>query len=239
MSSAISAFAALVNHVTGNRQKRDIGEALLAIPKQTIPDSDLLEKGVDLLVERHLKTLKKGKNGAALKVLMRLGYRFWQEAFEESPEDTALDKDNPDSPSRPERPFEWTPDRVAKGIEHVIKRSAHMIRRARWFCMLSESTFSWTSPRIAPSSKFLLMLEKGRVVKNKIVPLTTPSPEPAGAKNAWLLRKQAFDLMTYDRLRILTTELRRLVADNREIELRVGPRVVLNRNRLARLLFWV
>jgi hypothetical protein len=45
--------------------------------------------------------------------------------------------------------------------------------------------------------------------------------------------------MTYDRLRILTTELRRLISENRNIELRLGPMVTLGYEELKKALRWV
>jgi hypothetical protein len=47
--------------------------------------------------------------------------------------------------------------------------------------------------------------------------------------------------MTYDRLRVLTTELRRIVSDetDRQVRLRLSPRVVLGRQQLLNLLKWV
>lgn len=237
--AAMNAFAALTIQGIKPDCPEEIGKALLALPNQTVPDTILLKEGVDLFIKRHQKVLTQGDNGHALKILMRLGRQFWQAAVEKSALDKNQKRDGPDGHPPTEKPFEWTPDRVANGIEHVVKRSAHMIRRARWFCLLSESTLSWTSPRVDTSSKFLLKLEKGRVSKRQTVPLTVRFPDPTRSNKSWLQRKQAFDLVTYDRLRILTTELRRLVADKREINLRLGPGIALNRNRLAQLLLWV
>ena len=52
-------------------------------------------------------------------------------------------------------------------------------------------------------------------------------------------RLACFDPATYDRLRVLTTELKRLVAEERDVALRLGPGLVLDRARLARRLAWV
>ena len=47
------------------------------------------------------------------------------------------------------------------------------------------------------------------------------------------------NLTTYDRLRVLTTELRRIVFENRDIELRLRPGVILNRREITKVLRWV
>jgi hypothetical protein len=52
-------------------------------------------------------------------------------------------------------------------------------------------------------------------------------------------RQKSFNVATYERLRVVTTELRRLVSEDRKIELRLGPTGILSGRQLARLLPWV
>ncbi|MHC4818298.1 MAG: hypothetical protein ACYTF8_09610, partial [Planctomycetota bacterium] len=59
------------------------------------------------------------------------------------------------------------------------------------------------------------------------------------SRRGTLARLRCFDAATYDRLRVLTTELRRVVAEDRIVELRLGPRQRLDRQALARRLYWV
>jgi hypothetical protein len=53
------------------------------------------------------------------------------------------------------------------------------------------------------------------------------------------MRQKIFDLTTYERLRVVTTELRRLVATGRNLEIRLRPNATLSRRQLARILPWV
>ena len=136
-------------------------------------------------------------------------------------------------------PYTWTPEDVANLIESVIRRAAHLIRRSRWFCMLSEASLAWTSPLAGDHDKILISLKEGAVVHrgklrvDETVPATSNYATPAGR------RKQNIDLMTYDRLRVLTTELRRLVAEGRDIELRLRPTAILANPHLKKVLRWV
>jgi hypothetical protein len=52
-------------------------------------------------------------------------------------------------------------------------------------------------------------------------------------------RQKVFDITTYERLRVITTELRRLVNGGRHIEVWLKPTARLNRRHLANLLPWV
>jgi hypothetical protein len=45
--------------------------------------------------------------------------------------------------------------------------------------------------------------------------------------------------MSYDRLVVVTSELRRLVSENMAVEVRLDPRRRLDRHALARVLPWV
>jgi hypothetical protein len=65
------------------------------------------------------------------------------------------------------------------------------------------------------------------------------APSPPGADRPPLARLACFDAATYDRLRVLTTELRRVVEEDPDARLRLGPRAALSGRRLARRLFWV
>jgi len=65
------------------------------------------------------------------------------------------------------------------------------------------------------------------------------APAPAGSRRAWRERQRAFDAATYDRLRVLVTELRRLVLDGTPVLLRLGPGAPCDRAALERRLRWV
>ena len=48
-----------------------------------------------------------------------------------------------------------------------------------------------------------------------------------------------FDIATYDRLRVLTTELRRVAGKGRAVTMRLASGVELTADALARILPWV
>jgi hypothetical protein len=61
-------------------------------------------------------------------------------------------------------------------------------------------------------------------------------PLPPGHSTPLEERQQAIDLATYDRLSILSRELKALVAGPGAVVLRLGPTTVLDREALARAL---
>jgi hypothetical protein len=66
-----------------------------------------------------------------------------------------------------------------------------------------------------------------------------PLPVPPGHARPPEERRAAFDLAAFDRLRVLTTELRGLAAGTGSVELRLGPHARLTRRRLQAVLRWV
>jgi len=79
------------------------------------------------------------------------------------------------------------------------------------------------------------------VLRREDIAPDAPIPSPPDFQKNFTARQQNFDLMTYDRLRVLTTELRRIAADknDRQVQLRLSPKVVLERQQLLNLLKWI
>jgi len=74
----------------------------------------------------------------------------------------------------------------------------------------------------------LLVFQDGAVAARADLPPDTPLPVPPGHARTPAERRAAFDVATFDRLRVLTTELRGLAAGPGSVELRLGfPRAVV------------
>jgi DNA polymerase-3 subunit epsilon len=147
--------------------------------------------------------------------LLGLGHRLWSEMQESEPEEKEAENSRT-----------WTVDGVVRALQGTLIRAAHLVRRGRWLCWLCEAELVWESKE---GRERKLYLGSGKLV-----------PESRGINKRSLRQRQAdFDLATYDRLRVLTTELRRLTADERRLQLRLGPRMVLDREALVKVLRWV
>jgi hypothetical protein len=118
-------------------------------------------------------------------------------------------------------------------------RSALLIRRSRWLCLLSESSLAWEARDSKSRSKIVLLLANGAVCHRQQLPLAQKTPVSSGYAKRMTQRQKIFDLTTYERLRVVTTELRRLVAEGRQIEIRLSPNAILSQKHLARILPWV
>jgi hypothetical protein len=105
--------------------------------------------------------------------------------------------------------------------------------------MLSESTLAWSVADDTGSRTNLVILRAAQVSARRELGGDDPLPLPHGAAIAWRDRQRHLDLAAYDRLRVLTTEMRRILAQGRTLRLRLGRSTVLSEGGLQRLLRWV
>ena len=84
-----------------------------------------------------------------------------------------------------------------------------------------------------------IVIEKGEVAFSAAVDASAPPPLPPGHRRSVAARRDAFTLASFDRLRVLTTELKRLIAAGAPVALRLGSGPALDESRLASALWWV
>jgi DNA polymerase III epsilon subunit-like protein len=223
---------------TAERLQETVNENLLGIPSPQAPDPHCFVEGLRLFRHRHtgLPTAE-----TIWTALMRIGTRCWKDALET--EENKIDEDgdtrlDPDGQTDPQ-PFEWTPEAVTGAIESLLCRCAHLIRRARWFAMLTETTLAWSVADGTGSRQNVVILRAAQASARCELRGDESLPVPPGAAIAWRDRQRHLDLAAYDRLRVLTTEMRRISAEKRTLRLRLGRNVVLGEGRLRRLLRWV
>ena len=225
-----------------DRDLADRGYRLLGIAPEYGPDPTCLKEGLEIFKKEH-HNFQTGQS--PLRLLTARGAMLWRlrqeaadaaEASEEAPQ--AAENDQPSSDDAAGEPV-WTPEAVARSLDHMIMRGAHLIRRARWFCLLSESSLSWESVGQPGRAQNLMILKGAAVIKSGEVKPTGQIPVPPGFGRPFQRRQNELNLVAYDRLRVLTTELRRLSSEKRHIRLRLGPNVILGKDELKRALRWV
>jgi hypothetical protein len=85
----------------------------------------------------------------------------------------------------------------------------------------------------------LIVIEHGEVPLSAAVDASAPPPVPPGCRRLAAARREAFTVASFDRLRVLTTELKRLIAAGAPVALRLGVGRALDESRLASALWWV
>ena len=193
------------------------------------PNADTFAAGYAKLCAAHPE-LSRADLGAHDR-LLRLGTRLWSEGRR----DRDLDEDDEDD-GRP-RVTAWTPESVQMSIEWIALRAAHARRRAIWLTRLVDASLVWREPD--DDAVRLMVIENGNITLSENADAQVEPPIPPGYRRPVEARREAFTLASFDRLRVLTTELKRLVAAGAPVAVRFGPGRVFDTARLTAALWWV
>jgi len=244
--------ALLVDGVPGSDEATSY-VAALGLPEETPLDLEVARAGLALFAPR--------VTTPGLRAFLGLGARSWRElqARREAERNARLEKGEQEPAADDEGDVEqgeqreatdtegpresWTPrepEQVAKLVESQLRNGAQLLRRARFLRRLSESTVVWQTARPGDAAPWrMLVIEGAVIVHAEDVSPGAQSPLPRNWELGRDARCAAFDVGAYDRLRVLSTELRRLVTDGRDVGVRLAPRVHLRSDALARRLFWI
>jgi DNA polymerase-3 subunit epsilon len=193
------------------------------------PDDGTFTAGYNRLCATHAE-LSRVELSAHAK-LLRLGTRLWREGRR----DRDVDEDEAHETRR--APTVWTPEFVHVSLEWIALRAALARRRAIWFTRLFDSSVVWREP--VDSGTRLIVIEGGEVVLSTAADANAPPPIPPGYHRSVAARREAVTVVSFDRLRVLTTELKRLIAAGAPVSLRLGVGRALDESRLASALWWV
>jgi DNA polymerase-3 subunit epsilon len=193
------------------------------------PDDGTFTAGYDRLCATHTELSRVDLSEHAK--LLRLGTRLWREGRRDR--DVDEDDTNDATPGL----SVWTPEFVQVSLEWLALRAALARRRAIWLTRLFDSSVVWREPD--GKCARLIVIENGELVLSRIVDADATPPTPPGYRRPVAERRQAFTLASFDRLRVLNTELKRLIAAGAPVALRLGVGPALDESRLASALWWV
>lgn len=126
-------------------------------------------------------------------------------------------------------PEGWDPARVARHIERALAQAYQVYRRARFLWLLHDCDIVYREP---DSQRARLLCIRAGALKEALDappawrPIERSRPLPQQRASA------TFDRTKYDRLRVLTTELKRVVRDGGEMDVHFGPRSQASRRWL-------
>ena len=225
----------------GNDGLEHIGATIFDFASDTGPSIAAMQEGFKIFHGSHQEMLK---HRSALRAVASIGAKLWrQRVINGQGSNSKPDMEDEAAEVPQDEPAswraEWTPTDVAGVIENVMMHAAHMLRRARWFHLLGNSSLAWASADAPQELRYLLVFEKGAVVDRLA---SFSGAKPSETQRGGRLRqdrKNIMDLATYERMRVVTTELRRLVSGSRAIELRLSRKIRLTDRELKRALRWV
>ena len=188
------------------------------------PDELVFAEGYQRFAERHGLL---GKGGAEIeRELLRVARQLLATGTEEAPAGEEPASGRPDS---------WDPDRVLRHLERGLAHGHQLLQRARWLCLLHDSSILFREGTSERSR--LLSIRAGSLIDARDAPAL---PEIERLPYRPLAERQAaFDRGRYDRLRTLTSELKRVLRDGGSARLHLGRSRWLEAPALRDGLLWI
>lgn len=112
----------------------------------------------------------------------------------------------------------WDAQRVFEHIEESLARAPQLIARGRWLTHLADATVAFREP--GQTDLRFVAIDGTQVSLADSLDGRTRGRDRTD-------RQAKFDILSYDRLRVLTTELKRIVRDGGEVRIRFGDRAIL------------
>ena len=212
---ALSAFASLAR---GDEATPGLCARVLAVPTPYLPEPSLFAQGF-AEVERDLLA---GQPGAPLQRVLHASRNLW------------LSRRYAEVESEQESEEEWDLARVRRRLERSLVHAGLLERRARWLCLLSESEVAFRE-KIMPNPRAFSIVQGEIVHRRELAEMAELGPLPRHPLGPRRARQLGFDAARYDRLRVLATELVRVLNEGGEVALRFGGRT-LHGAQLAQLM---
>jgi DNA polymerase-3 subunit epsilon len=171
------------------------------------PEQAVFELGWAEFVARHpeLRSPAASTRQLVLRVARQL-------LLERSSSQAAADVAPADVPEEAQKTAIWDPARVARHLERAAAQAYQVYRRARWLALLGDSEIVYREPASERTRR--LRVHNGQLREaTDAAPDQARSTDLASALQPDTGRVSGFDREKYDRLRILTTELKRIQRD--------------------------
>ncbi len=228
----LGAIKQLLNASEGSSADVEGLAAAIGLSEEYAPDDECTRAGFTAFVEKYKARFRNGDKENKLKEIANI---LWLEQLAAKEAEV---EESDELVLQGEKVPMWTPETVCNVLESNIVRGYYELRRARWLVLLSEAALAWEETDGKERNRYLVMLEKGQILYHRNFDKGI-MPVPGGHTRGFADRQRSFDLMTADRLRVITTEIRKAVAVGRWVKLCFRPNVILDGERLARMLSWV
>jgi DNA polymerase-3 subunit epsilon len=213
---ALRALAGVARLLAGEGASDALRAACVGAPTRFGPDEASFGEGWRAFAGRHLTGLPEA---TPRRRALELGRRL-----------LAITPEEPEASA--DSPKQWDGARVCRHLERAVAQAFRLFRRASWLCLLAEASVAYREPG-APTLRFLV-LRQAAIVETADLPPERELPVPR--RLTALQAAQAFDTASYDALRILTTELKRILRDGGDVSVRLSRSRVLGTAQLARIL---
>ncbi len=203
-------LAALSGLLSGAHSSPQLRSQAVGVSDLWTPDEAVFAAGWAELVARHPAELSSATL-APRQATLRLAKRLLL-ATPDKAADAAESDDTPDG---------WDPARVARHIERAAAQAYQAYRRTRWLHLLHDCDIVYREPDGATTRR-LRMRDGALVEADEVSADWAPIERARPVQPPHALA--SFDRAKYNRLRVLTTELKRVARDGGHVSIKFGPR---------------
>lgn len=212
---SLRALAAQIALAGGAEPGARLRAGAVGVSDLWLPDEAVFRAGWLELVQRHPELTS--SSASPRQRVLALAKRLLLERTTRGAEEESAD-----AKDERQKSAAWDPERVARHLERAAAQAYQVYRRARWLRLLQNSDIVYREP--TSTRVRLLRVRNGRLSEALDAPDTSASsPHVERARRHDVAPSRAFDRETYDRLRILSTELKRIQRDGGMVAVYLGP----------------
>lgn len=126
-----------------------------------------------------------------------------------------------------------------QALETLVRRAAWELRKVRWYALLSESVVAWTEVTGRKYKRVVAVIEKGQLAKCADLVGGENLPVPPGYRKRFSERQRQLDLAALDRMKVVTSEIKRIMRNDRWIVIRASPMITMDQARITKMLKWL
>jgi DNA polymerase-3 subunit epsilon len=203
---ALSSLAALCALVDGAEATPALCAQLLGVPSSQLPAADMFQLGFAAFMNEQLAA----NISATLRRVTQASLALFLARGRVEPEAT-----------EPSEPNVWDLARVRRRLERALLSGGLLLRRARVLTLLADCDLAYRE--VAMTQARALTLQAGQLANAvDIVDVFGLQQLEGRSTLPRSVRLQCIDAAAYDRLRVLTTEINRVLQEGGELAVRIG-----------------
>lgn len=214
---SLEPLAALIALVGGAPATQELRANAVGVSALFTPDETVFAAGWTELASRHAEAF--GGSTSPRRRVLELAKKLLAAGATPEPDSLAQEEQVEETLAQTRA---WDAPRVARHVERALVQAYRTYRRAHWLGLLHDSDVLYREPNATRTR--LLKVRDGAVLAAEDAPSDAVLEGAPGERLRPIRREAVFDRAKYERLRVLTTELKRIVRDGGFVAVRWGPR---------------
>lgn len=204
---ALVGLAELIALVENAPPSDALRASALAVSRWELPDEALFAEGLRIFVEEHLRRSEPSAARRVLAASRALWLARGRAELESAPADAA-------APA-------WDLNRVRRRLERTLVQTGLLLRRASLLALLSDADVAFRE-RASARSRVLVIAATEIRDRYEVSAFSEARELPKRRPRSRWTRQSSFDAVSYDRMRVLVTELRRVFDEGGDVAFRIG-----------------